>query len=91
MGGGRGSVRGWGGVARVDLNKELKFFVKIPKNNRGGGRGGRVGVSDCGGKDGCERRSEVFRKNSKKKSGVGVRSGGGGGVRVNLNKELKFL
>ena len=38
-GGGRGDrVRG-GGV-RVDVNEELKFFVKIQKKNLGGGQGG---------------------------------------------------
>ena len=30
---------GWGGH-RVDVNKELKFFVKIKKKKLGGGRGG---------------------------------------------------
>ena len=40
--------------------------------------------SDWVGQGGCERRSEVFVKIQKK-------SGDGGRVRVNLNKELKFL
>ena len=49
-----------------------------------------------GGQDGCERRIEVFVKIKKKKLGGGVRGRGGGvglggGVRVDLNEELKFL
>ena len=50
------------------------------------------------GQDGCERRIEVFVKIQKKKMGWGVRwvgVGGGvglwGGVRVDVNEELKFL
>ena len=48
-----------------------------------------------GGQDGCERRIEVFVKVPKKIGGGG--SGGrgsdlgGGGVRVDVNEELKFL
>ena len=56
----------------------------------GGGSGGRV----LGGQDGCERRIEVFVKIPKKKNGgVGVwgRVGGGGGVRVDVNEDLKIL
>ena len=42
----------------MDVNEELKFFVKIQKKKKklGGGGGGRVGA----GQDGCERRIEVF-------------------------------
>ena len=40
-----------------------------------------------GGQDGCERRIEVFVKIKKKIGG----SKGGGGVRVDVNEELKFL
>ena len=48
------------------------------------------------GQGGCERRIEVFGKIHKKKSGGGGGSvwGGvqvGGGVRVDVNEELKFL
>ena len=46
--GGGGRVGGGGGV-RVDVNEELKFFVKIQKKNWGGG----VGVG-LGGQGGCE-------------------------------------
>ena len=64
------------------------------------GRGGGVGVG-LGGQSGCERRIEVFVKIQKKKKknfggegGGGVSGGGGGvggGVRVDVNEELKFL
>ena len=91
--------KGGGGGVRVDLNKELKFFLKIQKKILGGGagrgsgrRGGGVGG---GGHGGCERRSEVFVKIQKNKFGGGDggsgQGGGGGGVRVDLNKELKVL
>ena len=55
----------------------------------GGGQGG-------GSQDGCERRIiEAFVKIKKKSLGRGVGSGflvrGGGGVRVDVNEELKFL
>ena len=58
-----------------------------------GGGGGWLG-----GQGGCEQRIEVFCENSKKKFvfwGGGGRGGGGrgrvGGVRVDVNEELKFL
>ena len=86
----------------MDVNEELKFFVKIQKKifffffffwGGGGGRG-HVG----GGQGGCERRIEVFVKIQKKNGGGGRgwgRVGGGGvglgGVRVDVNEELKFL
>ena len=44
-----------------------------------------------GGQDGCERRIEVFVKIKKKIGGVGGVGFGGGGVRVDVNEELKFL
>ena len=73
-----GSDRGGGsgrGV-RLDVNEELKFFVKIKKKIGGGGRvgSGRRSVWGCQG--GCERRIEMFEKIHKNK----IR--GGGGVRV---------
>ena len=54
-----GSVRGWGGGGgggggvRVDVNEELKFFLKIQKSKKklGGGFEGGVGL---GGQGGCE-------------------------------------
>ena len=63
----------------------------------GGGVGGGVGVG-LGGQSGCERRIEVFVKIQKKKiffwggGGVSWRGRvGGGGVRVDVNEEFKFL
>ena len=48
-----------------------------------------------GGQGGSERRIEVFVKIQKKKNwgggGGGRRSGWGGGVRVDVSEELKFL
>ena len=64
----------------------------------GGRWWGGVGVG-LGGQSGCERRIEVFVK-IQKKNGGGRRGGGavvvggggvGGGVRVDVNEELKFL
>ena len=52
-----------------------------------------MGGSGLGGQDGCERRIEVFVKIKKKKFFF-LGGGGGGsgwGVRVDVNKELKFL
>ena len=49
---------------------------------------GGVGVG-LGGQSGCERRTEVFVKIPKKKFFWG--GGVGGGVRVDVNEELKFL
>ena len=85
-GGGGGSVRGWGGGCsswgggvKVDVNEELKFFVR--------------GVGLGGGQGGCERRIEVFVKIQKKKKelGGGGGEGSGWGVRVDVIEELKFL
>ena len=76
--------------------------MKIPKKKNfflGGGVGGGGGRGR--GQGGCERRIEVFVKIQKKKSffwGGGGQGGGGvggrgrvGGVRVDVNEELKFL
>ena len=86
--GGRGRLGGGQGVCE----RRIEIFVKIQKK-----LGGGVGVGGVGlgwGPDGCERRIEVFCENTKKKIG-GVRGGGrgrvGGGVRVDVNEELKFL
>ena len=88
MGGGQGGCE-----------RRIEVFVKIQKKIFfwGGGRwGGRVGL---GGQSGCERRIEVFVKIPKKiffwGGGLGGGRGGGGGVgggvRVDVNEELKFL
>ena len=80
----------------MDVNEieEKKFFF-------GGGVGGVSGGVGLGGQSGCERRIEVFVKIQKKiffwgggrgGGGGGGRFGGvGGGVRVDVNEELKFL
>ena len=58
----------------------------------GVGGGGRWGVG-VGGQSGCERRIEVFVKIQKKRFFFWGGGGGGSGwgVRVDVNKELKFL
>ena len=54
----------------------------------GSGGGGGVGL---GGQDGCERRIEVFVQIQKKNLGGPGGRVGGGGVRVDVNEEWKFL
>ena len=84
---------GWGEGGRVTggCEQRIEVFVKIQKKNiffgggGGGGGGGRVG-GGWGDQGRCNR-SEVFVG-----GGGGGRSGRGGvGVRVDVNKELKFL
>ena len=61
--------------------------MKIQKKWEGGGARGEGSCWGGGGQGGCERRIEVFVKIQKKnKFGLG-----GGGVRVDVNEELKFL
>ena len=62
---------------------------KKKKKKKLGGPGGEVGVG-LGGQGGCERRIEVFVKIKKKIGGVGG-VGLGGGVRMDVNEELKLL
>ena len=53
---------------------------------------GREGEgSGLGGQGGCELRIEVFVKIQKKNFWGGGGGGVGGGVRVDVNEELKFL
>ena len=49
------------------------------------------GGVEFGGQGGCEQRIENFVKIQKKKLGGGSVGGGRGGVRVDVNEELKFL
>ena len=67
--------------------------MKFRKKNWGGGGPERMGVGLGGSQGGCERRIEVFVKIQKKKNwGMGSWVGlGGGGVRVDVIEELKFL
>ena len=88
-GSGESGGRGVGGSVwgvRVDVNEELKFLGKFKKKKKFGGGGGRVG-----GQDGCERRIKVFVKIQKKNGGGWSGGSGLGGVRVDVNEELKFL
>ena len=71
------------------LEQRSEVFVKIQKKNKknwggggGRGRGGFGGGGGGGGRGGCERRIEVFVKIQKKNWG---------GVRMDVNEELKFL
>ena len=57
----------------------------------GGGGGGSGRVGGRGGQGGCEHRIKVFVKIQKKKNWKGCPGGGGGGVRMDVNEELKFL
>ena len=73
----------------MDVNEELKFLCKFKKKYFFFGGGGGSG---WGSQDGCERRIEVFVKIQKKKLGRGGSGGVGlGEVRLDVNKELKFL
>ena len=74
---------GGGGQGGCESRLELKFFGKFKKKIGGGGGGGGVGL---GGQDGCERRIEVYVKIKKN-----LFFFWGGGVRVDVNEELKFL
>ena len=70
------------GCVRVDMKKELKLLLKLPKKVEGGR------VQGCGGdQSGCERRIGVIvkmQKKKKKKGWGGVLCGGG-------VEELKLL
>ena len=73
----------------MDVNEELNFSENSKKKKGGSGLEG-------GCQDGCERRIEDFVKIQKKNfffGGGGVRGVrvGLGGVRVDVNEELKFL
>ena len=81
----------------MDVNEELKFFLKDQKKiwgSRGGGVRGEG--SRWGDQGGCDRSIEDFWKIHKQKKSGGRGGGGlgrvgGGGVRVDVNEELKFL
>ena len=95
MGGGGVGV-GLGGQSGCE--RRIEVFVKIHKKQFFLGGGGQLGGGWGRGQGGCEQRIEVFVKIQKKNffwgGGRGVsgrgRVGGGGG-RVDVNEELKFL
>ena len=77
--------------------RRIEVFVKIQKKNffLGGGSVGGGGGRGRG-QGGCKQRIEVFVKIQKKNffgggSGGQWEGSGWGGVRVNVNEELKFL
>ena len=85
------------GVGSAEMSHLQNCSLKIYLKRALGGGGGRFGGGG-GGQDGCERRiKKKFVKIQKKNWGGGggrVRGGGlvgGGGVRVDVNEELKFL
>ena len=89
-------VRGEGGCVQ-----RMEVIVKRKKSVGGGGvgGGGGFGLGGGGGQGGCELRSEAFVNIQKKKNwggggGSGWGGGGGrvgGGVRVDVNGEVKLL
>ena len=83
-----GGGSGWGGQGGCE--RRIEVFVKIKKNRGGGVQVWLVCVGGGGAQGGCERnvggRGDV--KIQKKKFFLG---GSGRGVRVDVNKELKFL
>ena len=88
-----GKIRNWGWECR-DVTPTKLQSQNIFKQSTGGG----VGFGGGGGQDGCERRIKVFVKIQKiylffLRGGGGGGGGGGrvgGGVRVDVNEELKF-
>ena len=95
---------GWGGVGvglggQSGCERRIEVFVKNQKKNIFFGGEGSVGGGGRGrGQGGCERRIEVFVKIKKKNffflgggSGGQWEGSGWGGVRVDVNEELKFL
>ena len=80
-----------GGGGQGGCERRIEVFVKIQKKNWGVG-GGRGEGGGLGGQGGCDRRIEVFGEIHQKN--FGGRFGGvvlGGGVRVDVSEELKFL
>ena len=83
FGGGGRRVRGGGGLGKGGQGECVQRIEKM-------GGGGILGWE--GGQGGCKRRIEVFVKIQKKKIWrAGLGGSGWGGVRVDVNEELKFL
>ena len=79
-----GKIKNWGGECRdvTPSNCSLKIYLKRALGGRSG----------CRGQDGCERRIKVllfFQGGGSSRGGGGV--GSGWGVRVDVNREVKFL
>ena len=86
-------IGGGGGSGQGGCGQRMgSFYENLKKNGGGGvfGLGGRVGWSGW-----MSMKNGSFCENSKKNRGGGIRSGGGGvgsgGVRLDVDKELKFL
>ena len=82
----------------MDVNEELKFLRKFKKKIFFWGGECRGQVGGGGGQGGCERRLEVFVKIKNKifiwgggRGGSGQGGWSGWGVRIDVNKEVKFL
>ena len=86
---GLGGSSWWG---QGGCERRIEVFVKIQKKTFFFWGGGGVGCGVEGGQAGCERRIEDFVKIKKKKKKIWGGGGGRvGGVRVDVNVELKFL
>ena len=91
-----GGVRGGGGSGcggQGGCDRRIEVFGKIQKKIGGGGSGGGGGFGWWGDQGGCEQRIEVFVKIQKK---IIIYLFFylffmGGGVRVDVNEELRFL
>ena len=81
---------GWGGGGggQGGCERTIEVFVKMLKKKWGGGVVGE-GSGWGGVQGGCDRRIAFLGKFTKKMGGGGV--GLVGGVRVDVNEELKFL
>ena len=101
MGGRGGSGSEWGGGQGVcERRIEIFMFCENSKKKLGGGGVGGSGLG-WGGQGGCERRIKVFVKIKNYffffffffggGGGGRVRGGVGFGVRVDVNREVKFL
>ena len=91
--GGGGGVGSGGSQGRCERRSEVFFENSKEKSFswRGGVGSGGNRLRGGGGQGRCERRSDDFGKIKKKKLGGGQVWGRVGGVRVDVNEELKFL
>ena len=80
-----GKIKNWGGECNLVTPTKLQSQNIFKESTGGGGVG--LGGGGGGGQGGCERRIKVFVKFQKNIFFLG----GGGGFRVDVNEELKFL